>query len=99
MTTIEEIDNKIIEDFNIECNEDLLKKMIEDFKKEILLRDCTFLFDWNRCLYRDNLYKVIRINIDNLKQKNEKKLALTIGFYSLCKDKDILENIYKNLYS
>ena len=99
MPTIEDIDKEVIEYFIEECNEDLLKRMIEKFKRENVLTNCTLFAMKNQCFYRDNLYRTIRININNLKQVSEKKLVLVRCFYSLCDDKDILEKIYKNLYS
>ena len=93
ITYIEDIEKNILKDFLIECNEDLLKKMIENFKRENLLTNCMIFADWNRCFYRDNLYRTIRININYLKQISEKKLALACCFYSLSKDKDILDII------
>ena len=98
MGIIEDIDKKAIQDFTSKCNEDLLKKMIENFKRESLLTSCTLFAERNQFFYRDNLYRTISININNLKQFSEKKLALVRCFYSLCKDKDILEMIHDNLY-
>ena len=34
------IEDKIIEDLSEDCKKDLLKKMIKDFKKEKLIKDC-----------------------------------------------------------
>ena len=91
---IEDIDRGVIGDFIKECNEDLLKRMIENFKRESLLTNCTLFADWNRCFYRDNLYRTISININNLKVVCEKKLVLARYFYSLCDDKDVLDMIH-----
>lgn len=91
---IEDIDRGVIEDFNYECNEDLLKRMIENFKMESLLTNCMIFADWSRCFYRDNLYRTISINIDNLKVVCEKNLVISRCFYSLSDDKDVLDMIY-----
>lgn len=93
MATIEE---KIIEDFIEDCNEDLLRKMIKDFKKEKLIKDC-LMSKWNLSFYKEDLMKVIKLNIYYMKKENEKKLALTRGFYSLYDDKDILDMIHEFL--
>ena len=91
---IEDIDKKVIGDFIKECNEDLLKKMIENFKKESVLTNCTLFAERNKCFYRDNLYRTISININYLKQRNEKNLVISRCFYSLCDDKDVLDMIH-----
>ena len=95
---IEDIDKKVIEDFNYECNEDLLKRMIENFKKENILTNCMIFAERNRCFYRDNLYRTISININNLKVVCEKKLVIARCFYSLSHDKDVLDMIYDKIY-
>ena len=97
ITCIEDIEKGILKDFNKQCNEKLLKKMIENFKRENILMNCMIFADWNRCFYRDNLYRTIIININNLKQIYEKKLVLARCFYSLCYNKDILDMIYTKL--
>lgn len=94
VTRIEDIEKNILKDFRMKCNEDLLKRMIENFKRESLLTNCMILADWNRCFYRDNLYRNISININNLKVVYEKKLLLARCFYSLSYDKDILDKIH-----
>jgi len=94
ITYIEDIEKNILKDFKMECNEELLKRMIENFKRESVLRDCMIFADWNRCFYRDNIYRTISINIDNLKVVCEKNLALSRCFYSLSDDKDVLDMIY-----
>ena len=93
MATIEE---KIIEELSGDCNKDLLRKMIKDFKKEKLIKDC-LMSKWNLSFYKEDLMKVIKLNIYHTKKENEKKLALTRGFYSLSYDKDILDMIHKFL--
>jgi len=91
---IEDIDKNILKDFKRECNEDLLKRMIENFKKENILTNCTLFAERNKCFYRDNLYRTISINIDNLKVVCEKNLVISRCFYSLSDDKDVLDMIY-----
>ena len=97
ITRIEDIERNILKDFRTECNEDLLKKMIDNFKRENLLKDCMIFADWNRCFYRDNLYRTISININYLKGVSEKNLVLARCFYSLCDDKDVLDMIHEIL--
>lgn len=97
ITCIEDIERNILKDFRAECNEDLLKKMIDNFKRENLLKDCMIFADWNRCFYRDNLYRIITININYLKQLYEKKLVLARCFYSLSGDRDLLDMIHDYL--
>ena len=99
ITPIEDIEKNILKEFSLECNEDLLKEMIDNFKKESILRNCAIFADWYRSSYKDNLSKTININIKYLKQKNEKNLVFARCFYSLCKDKDILDKIYDILSS
>lgn len=94
VTYIEDIEKNILKDFKSECNEDLLKRMIENFKRESVLRDCMIFADWNRCFYRDNLYRTISININYFKQLSEKNLVLARCFYSLSNDKDVLDMIH-----
>ena len=97
ITYIEDIERNILKDFKRECNEDLLKRMIEMFKKESLLTNCMIFSDWNRCFYRDNLYRTISININYFKQISEKNLAIARCFYSLSGDKDVLDIIHEIL--
>ena len=97
ITYIEDIEKNILKDFIRECNEGLLKRMIEQFKRESVLTNCMIFADWNRCFYRDNLYRTIRININYFKQLSEKNLVLARCFYSLSNDKDILDMIHKFL--
>lgn len=97
MPSIEDIDKEVIEYFIEECNEDLLKRMIENLKRENLLTNCTLFAIRNQCFYRDNLYRTIRININYLKQVSEKNLVLARCFYGLCNDKDVLDMIHKFL--
>lgn len=97
ITFIEDIEKQIIKDFNSECNDNLLKEMIENFKRESLLNNCMIFADWNRCFYRDNLYRIIRININYFKEIYMTKLILARCFYSLCGDKDILDMIHESL--
>ena len=99
ITYIEDIEKNILKDFRMKCNEDLLKRMIENFKRGSLLTNCMIFADWNRCFYRDNLYRTISININNLKVVCEKRLVLARCFYSFCNDKDVLDKIYTNLDS
>lgn len=94
ITYIEDIEKNILKDFKSECNEDLLKRMIEQFKRESVLTNCMIFADWNRCFYRDNLYRTISININYFKQISEKKLVLVRCFYSLSNDKDVLVMIH-----
>ena len=97
ITFIEDIEKNILKDYKTECNEDLLKRMIENFKRESLLSNCMIFSDWNRCFYRDNLYRTISININNLKVVCEKKLVLARCFYSLSNDKDVLDMIHDKI--
>jgi len=94
---IEDIEGSILKDFNHACNEELLKRMIEMFKRENMLMNCMIFADWNRCFYRDNLYRTISININYLKGVSEKNLVLARCFYSLCDDKDVLDMIHEIL--
>lgn len=97
ITYIEDIEKNILKDYKTECNEDLLKRMIEQFKRESVLTNCMIFADWNRCFYRDNLYRTISINITNLKVFFEKKLVLARCFYSLSYDKDVLDMIHDKI--
>ena len=94
ITFIEDIEKNILKDYKMECNEDLLKRMIEQFKRESVLTNCMIFADWNRCFYKDNLYRTISININNLKVVCEKKLVIARCFYTLSYDKDVLYMIH-----
>ena len=96
MSIVQEIETKLMENLKDKCNEDILKIMIEDLKNEGVLIDSQFVKNWSECMY-DNLYRILLIRINYQKQKNEKKLTVARCFYSLCNDKDILEDIMKNL--
>tara|TARA_B100001123_G_C15256747_1_gene1004985 strand:+ start:428 stop:718 length:291 start_codon:yes stop_codon:yes gene_type:complete len=96
MSIVQEIETKLMENLKDKCNEDILKIMIEDLKNEGVLIDSQFVANWSECMY-DNLYRILLIRINYQKQKNEKKLTVARCFYSLCDDKDILEDIMKNL--
>ena len=85
----------IIEHFKDKIDEKVLKLIIDDLITRKYLHDCMFFKRW-QC-YRLNIYKLIEIKLNNMKQKNEKKLVLTRCFYSVCNDKDILEKISDNI--
>ena len=48
-------------------------------------------------VWMTHIYRIIEMNINYQKQKNEKKLIAARCFYSLCDDKDILNDIMENL--
>ena len=96
MEAVERIETRLMDNLKDKCNEDTLKIMIESLKNEGVLIESVLVSNWSESIY-DNLYRILLIRMNYQKQKNEKKLTLARCFYSLCDDKDILEDIMKNL--
>ena len=86
-----DIKKEIFEHFKDKIDEKVLESIIDDLIREQLLHNCMYFSKWS---YKENIYRNIEIKLNNMKQNNEKKLAFTRCFYSLCDDKDILEKIY-----
>jgi len=90
-----DIKKEIFQHFKDKADEKVLEPIIDELIREQYLHNCMFLKSWG--IYRENIYKIIEINLNYTKQKNEKKLAFTRCFYSVCNDKDILEKISHNI--
>tara|TARA_B100000131_G_C17869977_1_gene513789 strand:- start:21 stop:296 length:276 start_codon:yes stop_codon:yes gene_type:complete len=85
----------IIEHFKDKVDEKVLKPIIDDLIMRQYLHDCMFFKRWE--CYRENIYKLIEIKLNSMKQKNNKKLVFSRCFYLICNDKDILEKICDNI--
>ena len=86
-----DIKKEIFQHFKGKIDEKVLEPIIDDLIREQLCNNCMYFSKWS---YKENIYRNIEIKLNNMKQNNEKKLAFTRCFYSLCDDKDILEKIY-----
>jgi hypothetical protein len=90
-----DVNKIIIEHFKDTVDEKVLKPIIDDLIMIQYLHDCMFFKRWE--CYRENIYKLIENKLNTMKHNNEKKLAFSRSFYSLCNDKDILEKISDNI--
>ena len=66
-----DINKIIIEKFKDKVDEKVLKPIIDDLIRGQYLHDCVFFRRWD--YYRENIYKLIEIKLNYMKQKNEKK--------------------------
>ena len=90
---VDQIKQKIILDFRDEASSEFILPIIDNLITENILKDCMFLLTIDNPTWMDNLYRIIRIQINYQKQKNEKKLVLARIFYNYCDNSDILDNI------
>ena len=84
----EEINNELISFFQSKCNEYYLKKIIQNLRKEEFLANEYSMSGW-LVFYRDNIHKMILIQLNHQKQKNYQKLKFTYCFHLLFNDIDV----------
>ena len=84
----EEIDNELISFFQSHSNESYLKQIIHNLRKEESLANEYSVSGWF-VFYRENIHKMILIQLNHQKQKNYQKLKFTYCFYLLFNDMDV----------
>ena len=89
----ESIDQFLLEEFRDQASEEYLNEQLQLLAKEKIIHDCTFFVNWTPPCHRDNLKRILQIQINYQKQKNEKKLLLARVFYEYCDIYDILDLI------
>jgi len=90
---IEQIKQKIVDDFSDKAPPEFILPIIDKLIVEGCIRDCMFYLTIDNPVWMSHIYRIIEMNINYHKQKNETKLIVTRCFYSLCDDKDILDRI------
>ena len=94
---IKNIKLKIIDDFSDKAPADYIEPIVDKLITEGCINDCMFYLTIDNPVWMSHIYRIIEMNINYQKQKNEKKLISARCFYSLCDDKDILNDIMENL--
>jgi hypothetical protein len=92
---IEQVKLKIINDFRDKAPAEFIKSIIDKLIIEDCIKDHLYILTIDNPNYMDNIYRIITININYQKQKNERNLNISKFFYSYCDNKDILDNIYQ----
>lgn len=93
----EEIDTELISKFIDKCNEDYIEKIIKDLRNEEVLLPNYSVSGWN-VFGMKQISLIIKIKLDHIKEKNEKKLKVCYcleKIFSLnnIKDNYIIERI------
>ena len=91
------IEDVLINDFKDQANKDYLKLQIQHLIQDKVIHDCTFFVNWTQSYYRDNLKRILQIQINYQKQKNEKKLLLAQAFYKYLGVRDNLEYLNETI--
>ena len=91
-----EIDYELIQFFLSHSNESYLKQIIHNLRKEENLANEYSVSGW-LVFYRENIYKMITIQLNHQKQKNYQKLKFTYCFYLLFNDIDICSLICEKI--
>ena len=86
--TKKEIDHELISFFQSHSNESYLKQIIHNLRKEESLANEYSVSGWF-VFYRENIHKMILIQLNHQKQKNYQKLKFTYCFYLLFNDMDV----------
>ena len=84
----EEIDNELISFFQSHSNESYLKQIIYNLRKEESLANEYSVSGW-LVFHRENIYKMITIQLNHQKKNNYQKLKFTYCFYLLFNDMDV----------
>ena len=83
-----EIDYELIQFFLSHSNESYLKQIIHNLRKEENLANEYSVSGWF-VFYRENIHKMILIQLNHQKQKNYQKLKFTYCFHLLFNDIDV----------
>ena len=83
-----EIDHELISFFQSHSNESYLKQIIHNLRKEESLANEYSVSGW-LVFYRENIYRMITIQLNHQKQKNYQKLKFTYCYHLLFNDIDV----------